>query len=65
MRRPPTGRTSSTSRRPSPSPKLISEIQPSVANLRQTDKPLSQLNAKELEAMIAAAAQEELSVVSD
>jgi hypothetical protein len=40
--------------------KLIAEIQLSVANLRQTDKPLSQLNAKELEAMIAAAAQEEL-----
>lgn len=40
--------------------KLIAEIQPSAANLRQTDKPLSQLNQKELEAMIAAAAQEEL-----
>lgn len=44
--------------------KLIAEIQPSVANLRQTDKPLTQLSAKELEAMIAAAATEELDAAS-
>ena len=40
--------------------KLIAEIQPSAANLRQTDKPLTQMSKDELDAMIAAAASEEL-----
>lgn len=34
--------------------KLTAEIKPTVENLRQSDKPLTQLHAKELDEMIAA-----------